>query len=347
MMPNVLQYPVALAGVLRAGCVVVNVNPLYTPRELEHQLKDSGAEAIVDPRELRRHAAAGDREDADQARGRRLASATCSASRRARSSISRCARSRRWCRRTRCPGHVALQRRARRGRAAASSQPVDVGPEDVAFLQYTGGTTGVVQGRDADAPQPGRQRAADRSLAAAGARRHEPRPGAGAVDLRLRAAALSRLRATRELPVRHAARRAERADRESARHPGLRQGARASTSSTCSRRVNTLLQRAGRESRFRASSTSPSLRDLERRRHGGAAGGRREVARSSPACRSSRATACRRPRRSRPATRSWPASTTARSACRSRAPRSRSSTTTGQPRAARPARRDRASAARR
>jgi len=47
MMPNVLQYPVAIAGVLRAGLVVVNVNPLYTPRELEHQLKDSGAKAIV------------------------------------------------------------------------------------------------------------------------------------------------------------------------------------------------------------------------------------------------------------------------------------------------------------
>ena len=46
MMPNILQYPVVLAGVLRAGATVVNVNPLYTPRELEHQLKDSGAEAI-------------------------------------------------------------------------------------------------------------------------------------------------------------------------------------------------------------------------------------------------------------------------------------------------------------
>jgi long-chain acyl-CoA synthetase len=46
MMPNVMQYPVVLAGVLRAGYTVVNVNPLYTPRELEHQLKDSGAEAI-------------------------------------------------------------------------------------------------------------------------------------------------------------------------------------------------------------------------------------------------------------------------------------------------------------
>ncbi|EKE69119.1 long-chain-fatty-acid--CoA ligase FadD [Gallaecimonas xiamenensis] len=47
MMPNLLQYPVALFGVLRAGMVVVNVNPLYTPRELEHQLNDAGAEAIV------------------------------------------------------------------------------------------------------------------------------------------------------------------------------------------------------------------------------------------------------------------------------------------------------------
>lgn len=47
MMPNVLQYPVALFGVLRAGCVVVNVNPLYTARELEHQLIDSGAETLV------------------------------------------------------------------------------------------------------------------------------------------------------------------------------------------------------------------------------------------------------------------------------------------------------------
>jgi long-chain acyl-CoA synthetase len=47
MMPNVLQYPIAIAGILRAGYTVVNVNPLYTPRELEHQLIDSGAEAII------------------------------------------------------------------------------------------------------------------------------------------------------------------------------------------------------------------------------------------------------------------------------------------------------------
>jgi len=47
MMPNVLQYPIAIAAVLRAGYTVVNVNPLYTPRELEHQLTDSGSEAII------------------------------------------------------------------------------------------------------------------------------------------------------------------------------------------------------------------------------------------------------------------------------------------------------------
>src|SRR5258705_7015564 len=47
MMPNVLQYPVSTAAVLRAGYAVVNINPLYTPRELEHQLKDSGAEAVI------------------------------------------------------------------------------------------------------------------------------------------------------------------------------------------------------------------------------------------------------------------------------------------------------------
>ena len=47
MMPNLLQYPVALFGTLRAGYTVVNCNPLYTPRELEHQLNDSGAAAIV------------------------------------------------------------------------------------------------------------------------------------------------------------------------------------------------------------------------------------------------------------------------------------------------------------
>ncbi|HVY82230.1 MAG TPA: AMP-binding protein, partial [Steroidobacteraceae bacterium] len=47
MLPNILQYPIAMCAILRAGLVVVNTNPLYTPRELEHQLKDSGARAIL------------------------------------------------------------------------------------------------------------------------------------------------------------------------------------------------------------------------------------------------------------------------------------------------------------
>ncbi len=47
MLPNLLQYPVALCGIFRAGLVVVNVNPLYTARELEHQLRDSGARCII------------------------------------------------------------------------------------------------------------------------------------------------------------------------------------------------------------------------------------------------------------------------------------------------------------
>ena len=61
MMPNVPQYMVAIAAVLRAGYVVVNVNPLYTPRELEHQLKDSGARGDRHPGELRVDARGGDR----------------------------------------------------------------------------------------------------------------------------------------------------------------------------------------------------------------------------------------------------------------------------------------------
>ena len=63
MMPNILQYPVCLFGILRAGCTVVNVNPLYTPRELEHQLNDSGAEVIVVVENFAHVAAGSDRQD--------------------------------------------------------------------------------------------------------------------------------------------------------------------------------------------------------------------------------------------------------------------------------------------
>ena len=72
MMPNVPQYPVAVAAILRAGLVVVNVNPLYTPRELEHQLKDSGARAIVVLENFAARAGPGDGGRADQDGGARL-----------------------------------------------------------------------------------------------------------------------------------------------------------------------------------------------------------------------------------------------------------------------------------
>jgi long-chain acyl-CoA synthetase len=156
MMPNVVQYPIAVAGVLRAGYVVVNVNPLYTPRELEHQLKDSGAEAIVI---LEGFAAT-----LQQVIARTAVKHVVVASigdilgfRRAQSSASRYAASRGWCRRIRCRAR-ALQRRARRS-ARRKLDKVTVGPLDVAFLQYTGGTTGVSKARRS-ASQPGRQRPA-------------------------------------------------------------------------------------------------------------------------------------------------------------------------------------------
>ena len=91
MMPNVLQNPVATAGILRAGKTVVNVNPLYTPRELEHQLNDSGAEAIVILENFADHAGEGDHEHAGQARRARQHGRPARLPR-ARSSTLSCAR---------------------------------------------------------------------------------------------------------------------------------------------------------------------------------------------------------------------------------------------------------------
>ena len=83
MMPNVLQYPVATSAVLRAGYTVVNVNPLYTPRELEHQLKDSGAEAIVILENFATTLEAGRRQHAASSTSSSPRWATCSACSRA------------------------------------------------------------------------------------------------------------------------------------------------------------------------------------------------------------------------------------------------------------------------
>ena len=75
MAPNLLAFPIAMLGIIRAGAAQVNVNPLYTPRELEHQLNDSGAETIVIFDGVDADASRGDRQDwhqaGDHGRGRR------------------------------------------------------------------------------------------------------------------------------------------------------------------------------------------------------------------------------------------------------------------------------------
>jgi len=144
MMPNVLQYPVVMMGVLRAGYTVVNVNPLYTPRELEHQLKDSGAEAIIILENFAatlqavvaktpvKHvivAAMGD------LLGGLKGFIVNMVVRRVKKLVPA------WS----LPGHVKFPAAIKEG-AARTFKPADVNLDDIAFLQYTGGTTGVSKG---------------------------------------------------------------------------------------------------------------------------------------------------------------------------------------------------------
>nr|WP_245500200.1 long-chain fatty acid--CoA ligase [Mesorhizobium sp. M4B.F.Ca.ET.089.01.1.1] len=144
MMPNVLQYPVAMMAVLRAGFTVVNVNPLYTPRELEHQLKDSGAQAIVILENFAntlqaviaktsvKHvvvAAMGDM------LGGLKGTLVNFVVRRVKKLVPA------WS----LPGHVKFNAALKAG-AGLAFKPASVSADDIAFLQYTGGTTGISKG---------------------------------------------------------------------------------------------------------------------------------------------------------------------------------------------------------
>lgn len=144
MMPNVPQYPVTVAAILRAGYVVVNVNPLYTPRELEHQLKDSGAKAIVIvenfahvlqkvlpavPTKKMVVTALGD------LLGFPKSLIVNTVVRKLKKMVPA----------FELPGAVRFNDALAAGRGK-SYTPAKVGPDDIAVLQYTGGTTGVSKG---------------------------------------------------------------------------------------------------------------------------------------------------------------------------------------------------------
>ncbi|HYN59680.1 MAG TPA: AMP-binding protein [Rubrivivax sp.] len=144
MMPNLPQYPVAVAAVLRAGCVVVNVNPLYTPRELAHQLKDSGARAIVI---LENFAAALQQVlDAVPARQVILVSMGDMLGGLRGAVVNHMVRNvRKLVPSFELAGAVRFNDALSLGRTTTYIEPL-VGADDIAVLQYPGGTTGVSKG---------------------------------------------------------------------------------------------------------------------------------------------------------------------------------------------------------
>ncbi|MBV8248511.1 MAG: long-chain-fatty-acid--CoA ligase [Comamonas sp.] len=144
MMPNMPQYPVAVAGVLRAGYVLVNVNPLYTARELEHQLKDSGAKAIVIIENFAKTLEEGMHGSAIQhivlcAMGDELGLFKGSIVNFVVRSVKKMVPA------FNLPGAVRFNEALARGRGAKFTAPA-IKPDDMALLQYTGGTTGVSKG---------------------------------------------------------------------------------------------------------------------------------------------------------------------------------------------------------
>jgi long-chain acyl-CoA synthetase len=144
MMPNLLQYPVVVFGILRAGMVVVNVNPMYTPRELEHQLTDSGARAIIVLENFAHTVAAvADRTGLEVAVVTRVGDHFPPLKAMLTNLVVK--HLKRMVPAWKLPRAVAYKTALRRGRATGL-QPGPVGPQDIAFLQYTGGTTGVAKG---------------------------------------------------------------------------------------------------------------------------------------------------------------------------------------------------------
>jgi long-chain acyl-CoA synthetase len=143
MMPNVLQYPISTAAVLRAGYAVVNVNPLYTPRELEHQLKDSGAEAVIVLENFAttvqkviantsvKHVIVGSMGDLLGLKGVIVNLVV----RKVKKMVPAYS----------LPDAISFNDAVAAGRTIKLDKP-KLGPDDVAFLQYTGGTTGVSKG---------------------------------------------------------------------------------------------------------------------------------------------------------------------------------------------------------
>ena len=144
MMPNVPQYPVAVAAILRAGLVVVNVNPLYTPRELEHQLKDSGAKAIVILENFASVLA--QVMAAVPSKKVVLASVGDMLSFPKSLIVNYVVRNvKKMVPAFDLPGAVRFNDALSQGRGKPFTA-AQVGPDDIAVLQYTGGTTGVSKG---------------------------------------------------------------------------------------------------------------------------------------------------------------------------------------------------------